>query len=87
MAYFEKGKLWDYYESVFDNLIEGFNVILIHTAFDDMEMQGITVNHPNFGAAWRQIDYDFFTSDFAKKLVDSPAIQLINWTTIQKILV
>ncbi|MCL6273596.1 polysaccharide deacetylase family protein [Muricauda sp. 2012CJ35-5] len=87
MAYFEKGKLWDYYESVFDNLIEGFNVILIHTAFDDMEMQGITVNHPNFGAAWRQIDYDFFTSELAKKLVDSTAIQLVNWTTIQKILV
>ncbi|SHG35214.1 polysaccharide deacetylase family protein [Flagellimonas flava] len=86
ISYFEKGQLWDYYAGVFDDLVEGFNVILIHPAFDEQEMQGVTVNHPNFGSEWRQIDFDFFTSDFAKAQIARDDIQLINWTDIRNIL-
>lgn len=85
-AYFEKGKLWDYYVSVFDELVEGLNVILIHPAFDEQEMQGVTVNHPNFGSEWRQIDFDFFTSDFAKAQVARDDIQLISWSDVKRAL-
>ena len=28
----------------------------------DDEMKGITINHPNYGSEWRQLDLESFTS-------------------------
>lgn len=82
---FEKGELKKYYENALDNLNAGFNVILIHPAFDDNEMQGITENHPNFGSEWRQIDFDYFTSQECKSKLEENNIKLITWGEIKKI--
>ena len=76
---FESGKLWDYYENVLQNLQEGVNLLLIHPAFDDNEMKYITLNHPNFGSEWREIDYNFFTSNRCKTLIQKNAIELVDW--------
>ena len=83
---FEQGKLADYYANVLENLPIGLNEILIHPAFDSREMQGITFNHPNFGAKWRQIDYDYFTSVECRTLLEKNKIQLITWRMIKDIL-
>ncbi|SNY99711.1 polysaccharide deacetylase family protein [Flagellimonas pacifica] len=83
--YFEKGELQDYYSQVFDKLVEGLNIILIHPAFDDSEMKGITVNHPNFGSKWRQIDFDTFTSDHIKSKLKKSNAKLITWKDIGKL--
>ncbi|PKV52756.1 hypothetical protein ATE84_4883 [Aquimarina sp. MAR_2010_214] len=82
--YFESGKLSEYYSQVFENLVSGLNIILIHPAFDDNEMKGITVNHPNFGSEWRQIDFDFFTSEQNKSKLRESNIELITWNDIKK---
>lgn len=79
---FEKGELQNAYSKALDHIQPGFNVFLLHPAFDDFEMQGITVNHPNFGSAWRQIDFDFFTSDECKLKLKENNIQLITWKEI-----
>jgi predicted glycoside hydrolase/deacetylase ChbG (UPF0249 family) len=84
-ADFEKGKLRTYYEKALDNAKPGFNICLLHPAFDEPEMQGISINHPNFGAAWRQVDYDFFTSEECKSKLKENNIQLITWRDIQGI--
>jgi len=68
-----------------NNLEEGLNLILIHPAFDNDEMKGISVNHPNFGAKWRQIDFDFFTSESTKKLLEKNKIELISWKEFSKL--
>jgi len=81
-ADFEKGELKKSYKNALDNIISGFNVFLLHPAFDDFEMQGITVNHPNFGSEWRQIDFDFFTSEECKAKLKANNIQLITWKEI-----
>lgn len=81
---FEKGELKNYYGSVLDNLNAGFNVLLIHPAFDDNEMQGITENHPNFGSAWRQIDFDYFTSQECQSKLKTNDIKLVTWNEIKK---
>jgi len=81
---FEKGELRNAYTKALDNVQSGFNVFLLHPAFDDFEMQGITINHPNFGSAWRQIDFDFFTSDQCKLKLKENNIQLITWKEITK---
>ena len=71
------------YESALDNVVPGFNVLLIHPAFDDDEMQGITINHPNFGSQWRQIDFDYFTSEACRLKIEENKIQLITWDQIR----
>ena len=83
--YFENSRLQDYYKGVFDDLVTGLNIILIHPAFDDHEMKGITVNHPNFGSEWRQLDFEFFTSKESKALLNSHNIELITWNDIKNI--
>lgn len=82
---FEKGELKKSYEKALDDAIPGLNVFLLHPAFDDFEMQGITVNHPNFGSAWRQIDFEFFTSEECRLKLKEQNIQLVTWKEISKI--
>lgn len=84
-ADFETGALKNYYAKALDNIPPGFNVLLIHPAFDESEMQGITINHPNFGSEWRQIDFDFFTSQECKSKLKENNIQLITWREILSI--
>lgn len=84
-ADFEKGKLQKSYEKALDNAVPGLNVFLLHPAFDDFEMQGITINHPNFGSEWRQIDFDFFTSKECEAKLQENNIQLITWKEIAAI--
>jgi hypothetical protein len=76
----------DYYTNIISNLEPGLTQILIHTAFDNEEMQAITVEHPNWGAAWRQADYDFFTSEVCKQLLQDQNVVLVTWREIAKML-
>jgi predicted glycoside hydrolase/deacetylase ChbG (UPF0249 family) len=79
---FEKGDLEKSYKKALDSITSGFNIFLLHPAFDDSEMQGITIHHPNFGSAWRQIDFDYFTSPDCKTKLKENNIQLITWKEI-----
>jgi len=72
-----------YYTNVLNNLEPGLNVLLIHLAFDDEEMQAITIDHKEWGAEWRQEDYDFFTSDKCRTLLKDNNIKLVTWKEIR----
>ena len=72
-----------YYTQMLNQLPAGLNCILIHAAFDDAEMKAITVDHPDYGAAWRQADFDFFNSDDFKSVLDKNNIHLITWKEIR----
>lgn len=80
--YFEKGELGNFYSQTLENLSSGLNLILIHTAFDDDEMKGVTVDHPNFGSEWRQLDFDFFTNPQNSQKLKEHKIELITWKEI-----
>ena len=54
-------------------------------AYDDNEMKGIAVDHPNWGSAWRQRDYDFFTSGAFRKLLQDNQIKLVTWRDLRKV--
>jgi len=82
---FNTGNLASYYAKSLQNLKSGLNVILIHPAFDDPEMKSITIDHPNFGSAWRQIDLDFFTSQDCKNIIKDECIKLITWKEIKDV--
>lgn len=83
---FEKDSLSNYYDFILNNLDAGLNMILIHPAFDDIEMQRITEDHPNFGSRWRQIDFDFFTSQKCKSILKENDTKMISWNQITKLL-
>ncbi|WP_373494083.1 polysaccharide deacetylase family protein [Aquiflexum sp.] len=71
-----------FYTNWLNNLSAGVNVLLIHVAYDDAEMQAVTIRHPHFNALWRQADFDFFTSEKARKLINDNDIKLVTWKQI-----
>jgi len=83
-AAFKNNRLSNFYEDSLKNLQPGFNILLIHPAFNSPEMRSITENHPNFGAEWRQIDLDFFTSKKCKDILTQNQIKMITWKDIKR---
>ena len=76
-----------FYSEVLKSINPGLNCILIHTAYNNEEMQHITDNQPDYGSAWRQADFDFFTSDKCFQLIKDNNIILITWRRIRDMLV
>jgi hypothetical protein len=81
-----KAGMEDFYTNALTNLKPGVNVILVHLAFDDEEMNAVTAGHDSYHAPWRQADYDFFTSQKARQILEKQNIKLITWREIGKTL-
>lgn len=83
---FKFGKLTEFYRNTLQSLEPGLNLVLVHPAYNNHEMKGIAINHPNFGSDWRQIDFDFFTSEVCRSIIKEKNIQMITWREIQKVI-
>lgn len=68
-----------FYANAIKNLQPGVTLVTIHLAYDDEEMRAVTDNYPNWGAAWRQRDFDFFTSDAFRRLLQENGIKLVTY--------
>lgn len=79
---YEKG-MAQYYSNVFNTLGSGINVLLIHTALNDSELQAMTIGQVNWGADWRQQDFNFFTSKACADLLKKNNIKMVTWREIQ----
>ena len=75
-----------FYSDELRKLEPGVTEIVIHLAYDDAEMRGATSDHPNWGAAWRQRDFEFFTSDAFRKVLQENNIKLITWREVGKLI-
>ena len=75
-----------FYSEAIRKLEPGVTEIVIHLAYDDGEMKGATADHPNWGAAWRQRDLEYFTSDAFRQLLRDEKIKLITWRELGKLL-
>jgi len=53
---------------------------------DNEELKGVTIDHPEYGARWRQLDFDVFNSDEIKELLIEEGIKLVTWGEIQDII-
>lgn len=78
-----KGGMKAYYINALKNLKPGLNVRLLHAAHNDEEMKAVTIDHPDYGAEWRQADFDFFTSDDCKKVLQENNIKVVTWKEIR----
>lgn len=81
-----KGGMAAYYERTLRALEPGVSVLLMHLAYEGPEMRAITHEHPDWGAAWRQADFDFFTGDTCRKILAEEGIQLITWKELGKLM-
>lgn len=76
----------DFYVNAVKNLKPGLTEIIVHLGHDDAELQAVTVDHPDYGSAWRQRDYDVMNSpEFKKALADNHVI-LVKWKDLKKLL-
>jgi len=69
----------DFYTAALKNLEPGVTEFVIHLAFADDEMKAATRERDTWGAAWRQRDFDFFTSPAFRQLLQEQNIKLITW--------
>ena len=76
-------KEWpEFYRHAIENLPVGVTQFVIHPGLDDPELQAYSADRPTWGAAWRQRDFDFFTSVEFRTLLTKHNIRLINWREI-----
>lgn len=72
-----------FYTNGIKNLKPGLTYLILHTAYDDAEMRAITIDHPDWGAAWRQEDFNFFSSPECAKLLKDNNVYVITWREIR----
>ena len=76
----------DFYTGAIRDLKPGLTEMIVHLGHDDAELQAVMVDHPDFGSAWRQRDYDFVTSPEFKKVLEENNVILIKWKDLGKLL-
>jgi predicted glycoside hydrolase/deacetylase ChbG (UPF0249 family) len=69
----------EFYTNALETLEPGVTEIVVHLAYDDEEMRAISADHPHWGSAWRQRDFDFVTSAAFREVIEKNNIQLITW--------
>lgn len=74
------------YAKMISDLKPGVTQLIVHLGYDDPELRAIAVNHPDFGADWRQRDFEFVTSEEFARLLEKENIKLITWREIGKLL-
>lgn len=76
----------EFYGNAMKNLKPGLSEMIVHLGHDDAELRAVALDHPDFGSAWRQRDYDFVTSPEFKKILEENHIALIKWRDLQKLI-
>jgi chitin disaccharide deacetylase len=76
----------DFYVNAVKNLKPGFNEMIVHLGHDDAELKAVTLDHPDYGSAWRQRDFDVITSPEFNKALEENHIILVKWKDLKKLL-
>ena len=76
---------YELYSNKIKSLKPGLNVFLLHLGYNNEELKAVTIDHPEYGSLWRQLDYDVFNSKEIKQLLKKEDIKLVTWGEIQKI--
>jgi len=74
----------DFYRTALKNLQPGVTEFVIHLALADDEMKAATLERDTWGAAWRQRDLDFFSSQGFRELLREENIKLVTWRELAR---
>ena len=66
--------------------LPGFNVLLVHLGYDNDELKAITIDHPDYGSTWRELDLKIIQDSKFKSLIEEKNIKLITWRQIKDVL-
>jgi chitin disaccharide deacetylase len=75
-----------FYTNAIRDLKPGLTEIIVHLGYDDAELRAVTVDYVEYGAAWRQRDYDVVTSPEFKTLLEENHVILIKWKDLKRLL-
>jgi predicted glycoside hydrolase/deacetylase ChbG (UPF0249 family) len=74
----------EFYKVALKNLQPGVTEFVIHLAYANDEMKAATRERDTWGAAWRQRDFDFFTSQEFRQLLQEQNIKLVTWRQLAR---
>ena len=81
-----RDKWLDWYKKELSKLSPGVYQLTVHLGFDDNELRGATADHPDWGAAWRQNDYDLVRSPEFQKFLRDQKFILVSWRDLARAL-
>jgi len=76
----------DAYKKMLAPLPPGSYQLIVHLAYNDDEMQGATFDHPDWGAEWRQNDFDLVRSAEFQKFLKDQGFVLVTWKDLARAL-
>jgi chitin disaccharide deacetylase len=62
----------------------GVYQLIVHLAHNDAEIQGATWDHPDWGAQWRQNDFDLVKSEEFQRFLKEQGFVLVSWKDLEK---
>ena len=74
------------YEKALASLPPGSYYLIVHLGFDNDELRAATAGHPDFGAAWRQRDFDMVSSPEFQRFLKDQKFILVSWRQLAKAL-
>jgi len=74
----------DFYVRTIKNIQPGITEMIVHLAYDDEEMRAATIDHTDWGARWRQRDFELFTSEKLRRVLQESNVKLITWRELGK---
>ncbi len=79
-----KSQWMDTYEKMLTPLPAGTYELIVHLAYDDAEIRGATSDLPDWGAEWRQNDFDMVRSQEFRQFLRDQGFILISWKDLAK---
>ena len=74
-----------FYNSTIENLQPGITQLIVHPGYDNEELRGFSSDRESWGSAWRQRDFDFFTSPGFRELLQTCDVKLITWRELGRV--
>ena len=75
-----------YYTEIINQMPEGLNLIIIHLALDNEEMQAVAIDHADFGSTWRQNDLNAMLSPDFQSAIKDQGIKLVTWRQVRELM-
>lgn len=72
------------YQKLLEPLPPGAYQVILHLGYDDEEMRGATSDHPDWGAAWRQSDFDMVRSAQFRDWLKAKGFTLVRWRDLAR---
>jgi predicted glycoside hydrolase/deacetylase ChbG (UPF0249 family) len=75
-----------YYLDAIRDMKPGLTVILVHLGYDEAELRAVTAGWDEWGADWRQRDYDVLTSAEFRQALKDNGVTLVTWRDVQTLM-